>query len=341
LDPPRRSALWQAKLRALVGGRWTISATAEPAGFPGGAALIDQEADRTWVLLADPAGIERRLGGAVAVALRAGTPKLDVLVDGDHGAPVLARRATCFAVPPTIWRVAGAGLEPVDAAPPTAEHAPPAEAELYRPLLLAAGLSPLVEGGVLTGEVLGLETARVVVDPDGGARVEAGVGRFDREAGSMMFAELGETDSLARAVEIVAQHRHPAAPSHPLNRLVPERWLRSVLLARPGLVGAATLEAVGSAVPRRNLLEAGIASAVGRDLQGDALAVTCATGVDLDAVVGAADDRLCHSPGARLVLVMPDADALGIIHDLAAALAAPAEVVTVPADWRELGAVPT
>lgn len=333
-DQDRRAALLAAKLRALVRARWgDVGDTATSGGFPDGAALVD--GDRAWVLATSAA--DRRLGAAMAVARRAGATELHLLVDEDapDAGAVAARRAGCFAAPPLVWRVQGTELVPVAPAPPAIDVAPPPEAELYRPVLVDAGLEPVVEGGHLVGELRGLEVARATVDADGATHLEAGVGRFDREVGAMMFADLGETDALTRVVDLVAAHRTPTAPRHPLNQLVPERWLRSVLVASPELVGAAQLRPVGSAVPRANLRDPGVASAVGTDLHGAPVVVTCSTGVDLEVVPGAADDRLAHAPDARSIVVVPARDALGITTDLAAALASPADVLTVDDAWRD------
>lgn len=333
LDPARRSALLAAKLRALVGARCDVGVDARVGGFPDGATLVDPVGGRTWVLVED--GAERRLGGALAVALRAGAGEVHLIVDGaaEAAGPVLARRAACFEPAPRVWRTDDRGLVPVEAAAPAVDPPPAPEAELYRPVLRAAGLDPVVEGGELIGELLGLEVARVVVT-DGEARLEAGVGRFDREAGSMMFADLGETDAVARAVDIVARYRAPGIERHPLNTLVPERWLRSVVVAHPALVGAAELRPVGSAVPRRNLRDDGVATAVGTAADGAPVVAVCSTAVDLDLVAAAVDDRLTHGPDARLLLVLADRDAAPITRDLAALVADGAEVVTVADDWR-------
>ncbi|MCB0970018.1 MAG: hypothetical protein KDA97_00660, partial [Acidimicrobiales bacterium] len=309
IDQDRRAALLAAKLGALVRARWgDVGDGAVAGGFPEGATLVD--GDRAWVLAT--ADADRRLGAALAVAGRAGAAELHLLVDDEDPAAgaVAARRAACFATPPSVWRVSGTELAPVEPAAPADDPAPPPAAELYRPVLAEAGLAPVVEGGHLIGELRGLEVARVVVDDDGSARLEAGVGRFDREVASMMFAELGEVDSLARAVALVAEHRRPDAPRHPVNQLVPERWLRSVLIEHPELVGARELAPVGSAVPRANLREAGVASAVGVDGSGAPVVVTCSTGVDLEVVPGAADDRLAHDPEARSIVAVPARDAL-------------------------------
>lgn len=331
----RRSSLLASKLRVLVADRWGPVAALVEGGFPAGATAFDPASGRAWVLVEDDA--DRRLGGALAVARRAGATELHVVVDDADVAGVLARRASCFSSPPQVWRADGRDLHEVEPTPPAPDQAPPPEAELYRPILVEAGLDPVVEGGHLIGELHGLEVARVVVDADGAAHVEAGVGRFDREVGAMMFAPLAETDSLARAVDVVSRSRVADAHRHPLNHLVPERWLRAALVAEPAVVGAAQLRAVGSAIPRRNLIEPGVATAVGTDLDGRPLVVTCSTGVYLDLVPSAADDRLTHAPDARLVLVVPERDAVAVTLDLAAALVAPAEVRTVRGDWRTPG----
>lgn len=333
----RRAALLAAKLGALVRGRWPDAAEgARPGTFPGGATLADADGGRLWVLLDDEAEVDaaRRLGATLAVARRSGATELHLLVADPDAAAVVARRAAQFARSPGVWTVDGLDLHPAAPAAPAQDPVPPPEAELFRPILAAAGLETVVEGGSLLGELRGLEVARVVIGDDGVAHIEAGVGRFDREVGAMMFAELSETDALARAVDHVAAVRRPGAPRHPLNQLVPERWLRSVLIERPDLVGAASLRAVGSAIPRANLKEGGIATAVGTDLDGRPLVVSCSTGVDLELVPGAADDRLAHHPDARLVLAVPAKDALAVTTELAGHLAAPAEVVTVDDDWR-------
>lgn len=332
-DSDARGSLLAAKLGALVRAGWEGAPAAVPTGLPGGVHLLDPAGGRVWALLDDRP--ERRLGALLALAQRRGLEEVHVITDDADAAAVLARRAGRFDRAPQVWHLVGAELQPAVAAAPATDLAPPPDAELYRPVLADAGLEVVVEGGHLTGEVLGLECARVVVD-EAGARVEAGVGRFDREVGAMMFAELAEVDALARAVDLVREHRRAGAPRHPLNQLVPDRWLRSVVVARPDLVGAAELRPVGGAVPRTGLRDDGVATAVGVDAEGAPVVVSCSTGVHLDLVPAAADDRLAHAPDARLVLVVPEADAMAITTDLAAHLAAPAEVVALPGDWRSL-----
>jgi hypothetical protein len=343
-EPDRLAGLRAAKLRALVGLRWDVPRSATRVSFPGGSALHDAAGARFWVLVEDDAA--RRLGGAMALARKLDAAELHVVTEDVEAAGVLARRAALFSTAPVVWSAqvgtaqagtpqAGPTLTEAAPAPPAPDPPPSPEAELYRPVLFEAGLTPVVEGGELLGELLGLEVARVVVDDASGAHIEAGVGRFDREAGAMMFAHLGETDALARAVDVVARSRRADAPRHPLNQLVPERWLRAVVIDAPGLAKARSLQPVGSAVPRRNLKDEGVASAVGVGIDGQPVVVTCSTGAHLDLVPSAADDRLTHAPDAHLVLVLPERDVLPVTVELAAALVRPALVVGVHDDWRQ------
>ena len=61
-----------------------------------------------------------------------------------------------------------------------------------------------------SGEILGLEIARVVVD-DTGARIEVGVGRHDREAFAMLHGDLPPEAALAGVIATVRRHRTGAA----------------------------------------------------------------------------------------------------------------------------------
>ena len=320
------AALQAAKLRSLTRDRVGPDPATRP--FPGGAALVDGAAG--WLLFGAEATI--LLGGALAWARRSGVSDLNVLVDDPAVAGRLARQAGLFAAPPTIWRVDGAAL--VAATPaPAPVPLPPPEAPELRAVLVDAGLEVVEEDGVLLGEVLGLEVARVSHGPEG-PELSVGVGRFDREVGEMTHGHLAPVDRVARVVDIVTQYRRPDAPPHPLNQLVPERWLRAALIAAPARIGASELRAVPSVDGRENLLDAGVATAVGHDLAGRPLVVAAATGVALDLVSRAGDDRAAHRPEARLVLVVPSRDALPLIGDMAAALAAPAEVVGLDGEWR-------
>jgi hypothetical protein len=69
--------------------------------------------------------------------------------------------------------------------------------------------------------------------------------------------------------------------------------------------------------------------ATGLDTAGRPLVVVCSVGVDLDLVPAAADARLADGRGARLLLALTSRDAHPVTLALAAALADPAEIVTV------------
>lgn len=319
-------------MRALARDQFGVdAAAARPGGFPGGAVLLDPAGGRGFVLVEERA--ERSLGGALAWARSVGVAPsaLHLLAPAD-AAGGLARRASQFASPPAVFLNVGAEVERAEPTPlpewPALGFDPtPFVDELHR-----AGAEPVVEQGVLVGEVLGLEVARVV---DG--VLEVGVGKHDREAQKLMHADRPPFEALAAAVEAVRARRCAGAASHPMNELAAARWLRAVVCARPSVVGldGGALRPVSSTVPRPDLRLPAPASAAG-----PGVVVVCSTGIDLDLVPTAADERLAHGdvgPSTRLVLVVPEHDLHPVTEWLASALAVPAEIVTVPSDWRERG----
>ena len=263
--------------------------------------------------------------------------ELHLLVASD--ADVLARRAGCFAHPPVVWAVDGTSMDMAAPAPPATTLAALSAPELDA-LLVDADVEVVVEDGLVRGEVLGLEVARVVHGetstgtPIDAPLLEVGVGHADRELTALLHAGLSPVDQLTRVVEIVRRHRRPDAERHPLNQLAPERWLRAVLLADPGRVGLSRLRPAAPTVPRPNLRDPSVAIAVGEDDGGTPVVVACSVGIDLDLVPAAADARLSLAPDARLLLVVPERDAHPVTRDLAARLTTPAEVIALPGDWR-------
>ena len=232
-------------------------------------------------------------------------------VQSEELAGTWARQATCFSSPPEVW-VDGRLAVPT---PPVVQ--PPVDLS-WAPVIVEAGAEPVTEHGVLYGEVLGLEVCRVV---DG--RLEVGVGKHDREAQRLIHGDRPPIEALRRAVAVVKAER----PAY----LAASRWLRWVLVRRPELVGLSRLEPVPLPVPRGDLRVPQPAAAVGDDV-----VVVCSTGIDLDLVPTAADARLSCAPDARLLLVVPEGDDHPVTHALAAMLREPAEVATVPGDWRRL-----
>jgi hypothetical protein len=257
---------------------------------------------------------------------------LHVLVQGSVAAGLVARRADYLAVPPEVWEVDDRALTPACPAPSEGPTAIDPEDLRYVELLRAHGAEPVVEHGRLTGEMLGLEVARVV---DG--RLEVGVGRHDRTARSLLGRREDVGLDLDQAVAAVRRWRRPGVPRHPANTLCRSRWLRSILCADPDLVDAAMLAAVAPPLPAADLTDNGAVPCVGVDAAGEDLVVVCSTGVDLDLVPTAADCRGLHRPGAPLVIVVPEADDHPVTRALAGQLVSPVEVRTVPRAWEELG----
>jgi hypothetical protein len=314
----RRAQLQLVKLRALVSdhlGGLDDAAPAPATSFGLGAALVDR--GEAWVLAADRA--ERSLGPALGWARRAGFPNgtthLHLLAE-EH-TDVLARRAAQFAVPVTVWQVDGRALRPARPAPVSLPPAVPAAHEALRALIVAGGAIPVVEHGVLFGEVHGLEVCRVVDGPDGLARLEVGVGAHDREAFGLVHGDVPTIDALADVVAAVAAHRQPGAEPHPLNRIGTERALRAALIADPARVGATSLQPAQPPVPRANVKDPMPCVATGAGPHGPML-VVCSVGVDLDVVPFAVDAWLTDGDAtAEIVIALPARDQLPVTDALA------------------------
>lgn len=325
----RRAARNAAKLRVLVRERWGVDAPSTDVGA--GAALVD--GDRAFVLIDDDPALLRQhgLGAALAWSRRAGAGELHVVADEDPG--TLARQAGEFTTDIHVWRTEGRTLVEVGPTPLHRGEGPPDAPDLVA-LLEAEGLDVVVEGDRLAGEFRGLEVARIVRALDDAEPIlEVGVGKYDRALTAMVHGDLDGRDAIARVVEQLRAIRRPGGPNHPLATLVPERWLRSTVLADPSLVGCDELVAAPAAEPRDRLRPRGVAAAVGRR-GGEAVVVVCSVGVDLEAPVLAADTRLALDPDALLLLAVPARDVLPVTEAMVADLRRPARVVAVEGDWR-------
>jgi len=324
----RRALLLAVKARALVADHLGVDGSGLQSGpIVGGAAV---RAEHLWVLLDAVGG----LGAAMALADREGAPLQVMAEPDDVDTPgVLARRAAQFTGDVAVWRIDGRALVPAHPAPVLPPLVPSAAALALVDVLVEAGVEVTIEHGAVRGELRGLEVARIVETPDG-ARVEVGVGRHDREAFTMVHGDLPTPDALRSVITSVDMVRRAEAEAHPLRRLAPEGWLRSVVLADPPLVGASALRPAEPALPRDSVKDTVAAIAVGSDPDGGGVVVACSVGVDLDLVPSAADARVVHDPPARLVVVVPERDAHPVTMRLAARLQRPATVVTVAGDWR-------
>ncbi len=321
IDPQRRSALLGLKLAALVKDH---AGTAEIAAstLPGGAALT--RLGEAWVLADDRP--HRILGPALVWASRhAENGVVNILVE--TGAGIIARRAAAFAGDIRVWAVNGRELTRAVAQPhqqvlPLAPQLLAISAEIA-----AAGADPVIEWGVLVGEVVGLEVCRAVISSETGeATLAVGVGAHDREAFAMLHGDRPPLVALQGVVQAVAPHRQPGAAPHALNRIATERLLRSRLIDQPDIVGASTLTVADPPTPRLNIKDPVPCVAVGADRAGEAITVVCSVGIDLDLVPFAADARLRH--GGRLIVVVPERDAHAVTLGLLGRLREPAQLVT-------------
>ncbi|MDP9442415.1 MAG: hypothetical protein M3P34_09635, partial [Actinomycetota bacterium] len=220
--------------------------------------------------------------------------------------------------------------EPLQPQPPLDPRVEP-----LRALFEKVGAECVVEEGILRAEVLGLEVARVESEDDS-PRLAVGVGKHDREAQREVRGDRQGADELFEVIRLVAEHRVPTGFGHAAYHLAPERWLRSVVVRRPELVGAQHLEPAPSPVAREDLRQLAQAPAAGVDLDGEPLLVVCSVGIDVDLVPAAADAWLADGRQPRLVFCLPTGDDHPVTRGLAEALVMPAEIVTVPEDWRGL-----
>jgi hypothetical protein len=323
----RRSQLLAIKLRALVAEHLGRAVADPPEPVASGSAVVVDGA--AWFLVDGDA--RRALGGAIAWAIRHDASSLDLIAESATG--LLARRAERFAFPVAVWYPVDRSLLPAVAEPlPDVSAALPAHLDV-RDVIEASGATLVVEHGVVTGEVRGLEVCRVVDQPttgyfdEAGVMVEVGVGGPDREAFRIIHGDLPTVDALAEVVATVAGHRAAGAPPHPLNRLVPERLLRSRLEAAPELIGLRRIEPVAPPLPRQGLNEIVPCVALGVDDTGDTCRIVCSVGVDVDLIPFVADVQATSADS--VVVVLPSRDLVPITRDLAALLRTPVTLTTV------------
>ena len=317
MEAHQRDALSVAKLTALVG------APAE--AVRGGAALVTN--GTAWFLGEDLGA--RALGPALAWADQRGASRLEVIAS-PAASGIIARRAGLFRDPPAVWVAEGRALVPASPEPSVAAVPIAPELADLIDLIVQAGAEPVVEHGVLTGEVGGLEVLRAVVDPfTGEPKLEVGLGNHDREANTLVFGNVPPVAAIVAVVGQVAVHREPGAHPHALNRIAASRFLRHRLIVDPSLVDARDLVGAPPPVVSGDRNAPGPAVALGHDASGDPLVVVCSVGIDLDLVPFGADARLSLDPTARLRLALPPRDVHAITRRIVDRLVDPAEIVAV------------
>ncbi|HAF67711.1 MAG TPA: hypothetical protein DCL16_01210 [Acidimicrobiaceae bacterium] len=327
LDPERRRQLHAMKLSSIVSAHLELSVE-ELLGTDDGASA--KLSDGSVAVLAEERH-HRALGGALASSARSSGNEVHLFTT-DAG-DVLARRASLFSGPITVWEIEKDRTIKATPAQPLAETKALGAPELIA-TLEESGLEVVSEHGVIVGEVEGLEVARII-SGDNGDRIDVGVGAHDREAFGLLHGDLPTALAIEQVANVVRSHRVPGAEPHPLNRLGAERWLRAHLISHPEKVGMKVLKAAAPPVERTNLKEAVPAVAKGVSLDGRDTVVVSAVGIDLDLVPFAADARLLHNPEAELKITVPQRDGHQILEDLVDRLVDPAEIIRIEDGWRE------
>lgn len=325
LSQEQKAGLWRAKLRGLARDHFDrAEGTDHP--MPWGAAL---ELNGVWTALLEVAP-ERSFGQALVLAARNQAQSLDLLVESD--AASVARRAQLFDPSPSVWVIDGTDLVPAEASVPERIVAAAIEPDIAA-LLDVDDVDIIIEHGVIIGECRGLEVARVT-GTGAEQRLDVGVGAYDQGAFVVMNPDLTPDEALSNVVEQVMKFRRRGGEPHPINRLARERWVRSELLADPGQIGMASIEAVEPMTPREGIKDVTIAAAVGVATSGERVLVACTVGIDLDAVPAAADLAAQHSVD-RVMIMLPDRDRHPIVQAVADQSRLPIEFVSGPEPWSE------
>lgn len=323
LSQEQRAGIWRSKLRSIARDHFDRPDGVDHA-VPWGAAL---EHEGTWTALLEVSP-ERSFGQALVLAARNQATSLDLIAA--ESAEAVARRASLFDPSPAVWRIDGTVLTPAEPDEPTVVEAADLEPHIAD-LLALDDVVVITEHGSIIGECLGLEVARVT---GAGAeqRLDVGVGAYDQGAFAAINPHMTPVESLAEVVAQVLTHRRKTALTHPINRMVRERWVRSELIADPSLIGLTHLAIVEPIVPREGIRDVAIASALGTATSGETVLVACTVGIDLDAVPAAAG--LAHRHNAdRIMIVLPDRDRHALVQAIAAQSRCPIEFVTSPEPW--------
>ena len=280
----------------------------------------------SWVVVLEQC--ERSLGPVLLWAQKLDATSLDIFVTSD--ASLVARRAQFFDLDIRVWTMADKNIIRAEADVVLAMSHVAESHEQFADLIAQSGAEVVREHGVLSGEVMGLEVCRVVVDENENTpRLEIGVGAHDRETFQMLHGKVATLESLVKVVDIVRGHRQSGSEHHPLNRLAAERLLRHRIVVEPQLVGASVLQVVEPPVMRLNVKDAVPCCAEGVSEQGQQIVAVCTASVDVDVVAFAADARARIAPDALLVIATHTNNVTPSLAKLAKSLRIPARFVEV------------
>ncbi len=277
----------------------------------------------------------RGVGPLVRWALSHQAERMTLVAEAEV-APDIARRAGLLDFDIEVWSAVGPEVEPAVAGPALSPPELPESHRRYASVIGEAGARAIDDHGMLVAEVAGLEVARVVdgddLQNDGngvepGPQLAVGVGQADRELQEYIHGHLDDDANLRRAIAAVVQHRNPGSAVHPLTRVARQRWLRSILLDDPSLVGLDQLDPVIPLRPRTTVLGDEPSAAAG-----DGAIVVCSVGVDLDLLPEAADYRDRDDPDAELIVVVPERDQRLVAGPMAE-LVPRLRMVSVPEPW--------
>lgn len=286
-----------------------IVASAAP---DGGITGPGTEGDRHGVFYADS---ERMAGPAMVWARRSGVDHLHLVAESEHAGSLARRTADVGGLRIDVLEVDGTDLVPAVASaivpPPELDR----EAWQLASIISEAGARAVDDHGRIVAEVAGLEVARIVQRDDQPPEIEVGVGEADRELHGLVHTSMSRDTAVRRAVAMVAAERRKGS-LHPLSRMARERWLRSLLLDDPTLIGADELDPVPPLRARSTVLGNVPVAAVGSRTDGSPIVVVCSTGIDLDVVPEATDYRRRHDPAAELIIVVPERDRHAITESL-------------------------
>ena len=323
LDEEQRLSLNRSKLRKILSGE----KSQELGNLTDTSGNGIRNNSTLWII-ADEETPESLLGASLLELTTQDELDLVIFFENLQNAQVTQRRASILNPSPSIFFLSDG--EPIPVEPIAIEardNAQTAPSE-FDELCLKFGLQSICECGTWKGEILGLEVMRVT-----NGEIEVGVGKFDREANSLMGSGRPLSEVLASAVEIVSSSRNPESGFHPLSRLARERWLRADALADPEMFGFENLTCVDPPRERESLRETMPAAAIGIDKMGERVLIVFSVGVDICLVSFIADLILIERPD-RVEVVLPEKDILVPVEKCLNYLDVPLSIKGVAGGWE-------